>query len=155
MPTLWIMRHGEAKWHASTDSERPLSADGVSEVRSVGHKLDLPDSVEIWHSPYLRAQQTCSELVKSLTVVPKTVKEELMITPEADVKSVISLIEAVALPELMLVSHMPLVAKLVRELSGDDRIGGFQTAQVVELNQDAENQKWALAAIYAPSKELE
>ncbi|NVJ62083.1 MAG: phosphohistidine phosphatase SixA [Gammaproteobacteria bacterium] len=153
MPKLWIMRHGEAEWHASSDLERALSANGVREVQSVAKKLDLPTSIQVWHSPYLRAKQTCSELTNIASVPQEQVREEPMITPEGDVKNVASLIEAVELSELMLVSHMPLVAKLVRELSGDDRIGGFQTAQIVELSFDAEAKKWALSAIYAPSKD--
>lgn len=147
---IWVIRHGDAEWEASSDRERKLTATGVQEVQSVAGKLDLPDQVVVWHSPYRRARQSYEALSDKLSQHITKVVEEPLLQPDSDVNLLVELLEAVDEPNVILVSHMPLVALLVRKLTQDQRIGGFQTAQAVEIKDDQEGQ-WQVKAVYAPS----
>ncbi|WMS88064.1 phosphohistidine phosphatase SixA [Pleionea litopenaei] len=147
---IWVIRHGDAEWEASSDRERNLTATGVQEVQSIAGKLDLPEQVAVWHSPYRRAKQSYEALSDKLGQHITRVVEEPLLQPDADVNLLVELLEAVDEPNVILVSHMPLVALLVRKLTQDQRIGGFQTAQVVEIKDDQEGQ-WQVEAVYAPS----
>ncbi|NVJ49615.1 MAG: phosphohistidine phosphatase SixA [Gammaproteobacteria bacterium] len=147
---IWIIRHGEASWQAASDRQRSLTTRGREQIRSVANKLDLPESVTVWHSPYVRAKESCDELMKVIGAAVQVVAEEPLLQPESDPDLLIELLEAVTCDNLILVSHMPLVALLNRKLTGDLRIGGFQTAQVVEIEKNAQGQ-WQVRSVYAPA----
>lgn len=151
MKTLWIMRHGEAEWEANSDVERQLTNHGEEETHSVASKLELDSNFTLWHSPYRRAKQTAHQLVSALPQEPDEILDEKLLTPDADPAVLAQFIEHSEADNLFLVSHMPLVARLTQELTKDDRIGGFQTAQVVQCEQDAD-QQWRVKAIYAPDR---
>ncbi len=151
MKTIWIMRHGEASWKADSDQQRELTAGGRQQIASVTEKLALSGAFHVWVSPYLRAQQSSDEFLKNSMVELVEKREESMITPDSDPAMLVELIEASDFSRLLLVSHMPLVARLTQLLTRDDRIGGFQTAQVVQCSQSASGQPWRLESIYSPS----
>ena len=64
MRKLWIMRHGDALWKASSDRLRALSENGVSQAKSIANQISFPESTVLLASPYLRAQQTAKVLVE-------------------------------------------------------------------------------------------
>jgi phosphohistidine phosphatase len=149
MRSLWIMRHGNAEWDAPSDRERQLSQSGTEQVASVAKKLDLEFPLDIWFSPFVRAQQTCEQLTEHLQQKPIHAIEEPLLTPDSDPDMLVELINATESKQLMLVSHMPLVGRLTKQLTGDERVAGYQTAQIVKCIK-ADDGDWQLAAIYSP-----
>lgn len=151
MKHLWIMRHGQAAWQAESDRQRPLTVQGVKEVQSVAEKSELAGVVDVWCSPYLRAEQSCKTFIETAKADFKSAKTELLLTPDADPTLLVELIEASDFEQLLLVSHMPLVARLTLHLTSDERVGGFHTAQLVQCVQQQPGDPWRLMAIYSPS----
>ncbi len=150
MKQLWIMRHGQAAWQAPSDKQRPLTEQGIRELRSVAGKSDLTGAVDVWCSPYLRAEQSCRAFTDAAKADFKSVHTEALLTPDADPSLLVELIEASNFDQLLLVSHMPLVARLTLKLTADERIGGFHTAQLVHCVQQNPGESWRLVAIYSP-----
>jgi phosphohistidine phosphatase len=144
------MRHGQAAWQAESDPQRPLTQQGIAEVRSVAAKSELSGLVEVWCSPYVRAEQSCRTFIESVDAEFGSVKKEALLTPDADPSLLVELIEASHFEQLLLVSHMPLVARLTLKLTSDERIGGFHTAQLVHCVQQMQGEPWRLVAIYSP-----
>ncbi len=60
MPTLILMRHGEAQSFAASDKQRPLTSTGQAQVAQQALKQGIPwhDLQRVLVSPYLRTQQT-------------------------------------------------------------------------------------------------
>ena len=151
MRSLWIMRHGNAEWEAPSDRERNLNSSGIEQVASVAKKLDLEYPLDIWFSPFTRARQTCEHLSEHLQQKPIHAIEEPLLTPDSDPEMLVELINATESNHLMLVSHMPLVGRLTTLLTGDERVAGYQTAQVVKCIKPDDGD-WQLAAIYSPDQ---
>ena len=137
---LWIMRHGDAAWVAGKDAERPLTDAGRHQVRTVAEQLksQLKGTCDVWISPYLRAQQSAQELLDAAQIEPANTQTEPMITPSGDPVMVASLIEASDFENLIIVAHMPLVARLTSYLTRNDSVEGFYTAQIAQLKQKSE-----------------
>lgn len=116
---IYIMRHGQAGMNAKSDEQRPLTEQGIHEsvmmARWLSPQLETLDRVI--HSPYLRARQTWQAICKELPV-PTHVEESPEITPYGDPDSVAAYLEALASQgeNLLVVSHLPLVGYLVRQL---------------------------------------
>ncbi len=105
---LIIMRHGQAGWSAPSDAERPLTEFGKEQAVSTAKQIKACCPVSlILASPYLRAQQTATEVAAQLSV-PVVTMEELV--PEGKAQTIIQKLPDEAV--LMLVSHMPLVGNL-------------------------------------------
>ena len=108
---LVILRHGEAA-AAHPDRDRALTEYGKQQVSGQyqwlleqGFKPEL-----ILHSPYRRTTETAS---LSSTCFPEAVlQEEPLITPGGDPTMVTSLIPALGKQQILLASHMPIVAHL-------------------------------------------
>ena len=65
---LYLVRHAHAV-DGTDDAERPLSGKGIAQIRDVGRLLREAEAIEahqVWHSPFLRAQDTAVRLVKAL-----------------------------------------------------------------------------------------
>ena len=131
---LYIMRHGEAVPFSDVDRNRSLSEHGRWQVAEVARQMsDLP-LTGILASPYLRAQQTAELMQVGMSAmdIPITCCDQL--TPDAPVQAVLGVI-----PDSgcwLLVSHMPLVSRLVGLLMQDapDQGAIFSTAMVVGLD---------------------
>lgn len=109
---LWVLRHGEAEQRANTDPQRRLTDHGREQVlRSAARLLGQPLQAII-ASPYVRAQQTAA-LVHDTLGFAQPVITVPWLTPESDVRQVISELERLALEHVLLVSHQPLVGALV------------------------------------------
>lgn len=135
---LWVLRHGEAEPHALRDDQRNLTAHGREQVlRSAAQLLGQPLEA-ILASPYVRAQQT-AQLVHGALAFGKPVETVSWLTPETDPRQVAGELEARGVQHVLLVSHQPLVGRLVGWLGH----GSLQhrepmdTASLAELEGDA------------------
>jgi phosphohistidine phosphatase len=118
----------------------------------VASKSELNGRIDVWHSPYLRAEQTCRTFIEAKKADFLPPRKEALLTPDADPNLLVELIEASEFQQLLLISHMPLVARLTLKLTGDERIGAFHTAQLVHCVQLSPNEPWRLVAIYSPDE---
>ena len=76
MKTLFIIRHGKAepRGQYGSDGDRPLTNDGVEEMKAVGRALArLTDVAVVLTSPLVRARQTADQIVAAFKPAPKMV----------------------------------------------------------------------------------
>lgn len=148
---LYLVRHGDAK-SALEDPERGLSDRGVQSVQRLanwaaeaGLRVD-----EIRHSGKRRAEQTADILAEALrpTAPPRA---QSGLAPNDDVRPVAQAM--VGEPRnLMLVGHLPFLARLVGQLvlgSDGQIIVGFDPATLVRLVRD--NEGWLIDCVRQPS----
>lgn len=115
---LFVVRHGEAEAPVQSDFERQLTARGQQDVKAVAQQLqvDLAQASHLWVSPYTRTQQTAAIIQQVLPAVTCITSE--LLTPEANPLRLCEAIEDAQLESLILVSHQPLVGRLVDDLCG-------------------------------------
>ncbi len=109
---LVLVRHGEAEGPRGNDAERTLTDTGREQARQTGRWLAerLQPDVQLFCSPYLRAQQTAREIGDVLRCQPVVIGH---VTPEDDPRLALKALEAAATAEcVVVVTHMPLVAAL-------------------------------------------
>ncbi|MEH6550884.1 MAG: phosphohistidine phosphatase SixA [Pseudomonadales bacterium] len=132
---MYIMRHGQAHM-ASVDSERELSSVGVEQSLAMA-KVSLSDLLinRVFVSPYIRARQTLDTVMSQLDVVDIQVSDYL--TPDREPQEFIDCLDDQQ-GDLLVVSHMPLVSRLVQYLVyGDDGYGpAFDTSAIACLEAD-------------------
>lgn len=107
------MRHAEAEPLRSLDNERALTLRGHRQACETAHWLStkLDQHGILVCSPYRRARETAAELQLVMPQLPLHVVAQ--ITPEDTVREALSGLEAVAVAgEMIVVSHMPLVASI-------------------------------------------
>ena len=131
---LALMRHALA---TGQGPDAALLPEGVDYVRRLAARLE----VEGWRpaaivtSPYLRARQSAMVLASELRVAVEThVLSDLV--PESEPEDALAaILERVprATPVLV-VTHLPLVGRLLQELTGDD--DGFTPGTFVEVARD-------------------
>lgn len=128
---LQIVRHGEAVM-LHPDSERPLSDAGIRSIRRLQEQVacDLPDLVV--SSPLTRARQTAEILIGSDQYV---VWNEVI--PAGEAKIVFDKIVAEDVTGVCIVSHQPLVSRLIKYLTNET--GFIETGMMVQLEVDVEN----------------
>lgn len=116
---LWILRHGDASFDAPADSLRELTDYGRDQARKQAAFLkDNNISFdEVWVSPYVRAQQTADEVLNLMSSNYKRTEVEYL-TPDSSLKKVIKLLTESTAKNLLLVSHQPLVSRIVMDLGG-------------------------------------
>lgn len=115
---IFILRHGQAEPWRADDETRQLVAEGRREVEQVvrGSSSDLGDVQAVLVSPYIRARQTVDV---ALPFLPRpTVKTCEWLTPSANPEVVVQRLALLDLPSVLLVSHQPLVGRLVELLCG-------------------------------------
>lgn len=132
--TLGIVRHGRA---TGQGSEAPLLPEGAGYVATLGRRLRREGwtPVAAFSSPYLRARDTLRILLGELASdLPPVALPEL--TPDHDPGDVLDTLVARRLPagRVLVVSHNPLVARLVQELVGEPE--DFYPGTFVELEWD-------------------
>ena len=133
---IYLVHHGEAV-APDVDARRPLTSEGLAAAERLAREAARRGvaPVEVWHSGKLRARQTgeafrraCNPLA-SLTMVRG-------LRP-ADPSDILADRLAGETRDLLLVGHMPLIARLLRRLLG--RVGedlGFPPHGVVALAPD-------------------
>lgn len=117
---LFILRHGQAEAWIHDDESRALTGKGRADVAQiVSASLEgLAGITQLWVSPLVRAQQTAEIAGKLLgDIEPYTT--ELLI-PDADLQNLFSQLQMSECESLLLVSHEPLVSKILDILCGTD-----------------------------------
>lgn len=153
---VFIMRHGQAESLAGRDKDRQLTHVGHAEAGRVGRWMarQLPRIDRAWISPYLRTQQTFMAVKSAVQLTDEQYRNEPQLVPHGDVNQLHQAIWDLAyeMPDanLLVVSHMPVVAFLVEALDDAGNAPIFFPAAVakVELNTDTTQGK--LAWIRAP-----
>ncbi len=153
MKTLWIMRHGLAEIEFASDFTRALSNIGEKQVLDVAEQLIanepiLPTTMIV--SPFTRTQQTAQIMHQKLAIIEPFENEELLVH-FADPRLLGDYLLAREFEQLMIVSHMPIVAELCQYLSPGCNIYGFQTAQIVKLHI-AQHNAAKVGNIYYPQE---
>ncbi len=162
---LYIMRHGEAEEFTNStfksDNERQLTKQGQFEAKLMANwllKLNL-NLKHIFVSPFIRAQQTCEHVLKTMKLEAITLD---FITPSGDARQVHDFIDGLLIDEvnmkkgadqetsLLIVSHMPLVSYLVSELTADAQAPIFTTAGIAQINYDTATMKGEFVRMVSP-----
>ncbi|MGX5174527.1 phosphohistidine phosphatase SixA [Aliikangiella sp. IMCC44653] len=147
---LWIMRHGLAESDFDTDFNRALSSTGHQQSLDIAQQLkrELIKPEYMLVSPFKRTQQT-AELVHQGLGMSAPFETEEMLVHFADHQVLGDYLSCSEHSNLMVVSHMPIVAKLTQYLAPSCAIFGFQTAQVVHLENNGKY--FELVKSYLPS----
>ncbi|MGA1864031.1 MAG: phosphohistidine phosphatase SixA [bacterium] len=133
---LYLVQHGEAT-SGDIDPRRPLTEKGEQDViktarflKKSGAGLDF-----IWHSTKTRAVETAQIIAKELSLPGDVIKQREGLAPNDPVKKVFDDILSAG-SDLMIVSHLPFLQKLVSLAllnSESSSIVGFRQGGVVCL----------------------
>lgn len=136
------MRHGEAEFSASTDSERALTTYGIKQSNQVGLWLKQQNfQFDLGLvSPYLRAQQTLSVLSSKVSV--SKIETNKLLVPGGSPSHIVDLLIMLlsqSFENIIVVSHLPLVGYLIGELCPQALPSMFSTAAIacVDLSSNA------------------
>lgn len=118
---IFILRHGQAELYASSDAERQLVARGRQEVLQVVRAsiTALREVTQVWSSPLVRAQQTAHLAASLLGDSLVQIHDDLV--PEAAPVAIINWLASINIPAVLLVSHQPLVSRLVELMCATER----------------------------------
>lgn len=113
---LHLMRHGQAGWNAKTDMQRSLTEQGMQFIKqlSLTNAKHFRDIQKVVCSPYLRTRQTAHLMVENRAGIEVIFDHGL--TPESTVKDALIAIEQHWCDELLIVTHQPLIGKLISYL---------------------------------------
>ncbi len=135
LKNLWIMRHGLAENQFDSDFTRQLSQVGKQQALAVAQQIKSDSDVlpsDMLVSPFARTQATATIVHKALGLV-KPFETDEMLVHFADHRLLGDFLLASNYENLIIVSHMPIVAELCQYLMPGCSIYGFQTAQAVQL----------------------
>lgn len=109
---LLIVRHGDASV-AAKDSEREFSDLGRADIKDAANFLIISDYTadRCLVSPYVRTQQTLKVLGSQIELGECSTSDALV--PEHSLEASVANLEAAYHGELAIISHQPLVSKLV------------------------------------------
>lgn len=129
--TLWLMRHGHAVASGGMpDEERMLSSQGQTQVQHAARAMAragfVPDT--IWHSPYLRAQQTADAISSAFPHADRVVAPGWV--PHGRAPALVTELLENAPDRLLVVSHLPLLPEVLSALLAQPRSLDFSTATV-------------------------
>ena len=131
-----ILRHGEAEDYAGSDAQRQLTAKGITDTNlqmqrlvEQGFKPDV-----IMHSPFVRTTQTAEICQQHFPDATLSAKSGLM--HSAQPEQVPMLWQNY--DSILLVSHMPLVARLLLYLIPSSDIFGFAVSGYVHIEVNSE-----------------
>ena len=105
----------------------------------------MPETILV--SPFKRTQQTADHLIETLGFSGTRESDEMFVH-FADHELAASYLDAHPATQLMVVSHMPIVARMSRYLDPNCGIDGFQTAQIVRFQRVGNSLK--MDKIYLP-----
>ncbi len=119
---IFVLRHGHAEADAPTDRQRPLSWEGVHEVKTIVSRCagELEKVQRVYVSPYLRAQQTFHA---AREILPTLNKQDLdIIVPGGNAQAVIDFLVDLQTNEhiesVLLITHQPFAGTFVDKLCG-------------------------------------
>lgn len=134
---LFVLRHGHAEPFSRSDETRALTDSGRLEVTAVCKERasELAQVKTIWASPFVRTRQT-AKIVADTFGLPMEIQEALTAdTPVSTLLEVLAGVSEKVFP-LLLVSHQPLVGKLVNGLCGSGDEHPMGTASLACLSAD-------------------
>ncbi len=148
---LYLVRHGNAE-QGSNDMIRPLSREGIDEVKRVAEFLKTHGAQvhTVYHSVRLRAKQT-AEIIHDRLKVKKMMIERSGLSPDDDVSSVADFIDQQK-DDVMFVGHMPFMGRLVSLLvtgEEDRNVVAFPTGGVAILEKKRD-QPWLISGMIDP-----
>jgi len=123
---VYLLRHGEAEFHAAKDQDRALTDSGRKQLHTLcdNRAKNLKDIEHVYHSPYKRAVQT-AHIVCQHFPVASSVSPSL--TPDSAISSALKFIYETSEHKqvALFVTHQPLIGSLVSALVGadEDRYG--------------------------------
>mgnify|MGYP005990452497 CR=1 FL=1 len=163
---IFIMRHGEAADIAGDDSQRPLTKQGIDEAKTMGQWIlqQTPNLVDVMVSPYIRAQQTCDYVLRSLSdgeSLSHQVNTADFITPSGNAKQVHDFVDGVFSQDqdknysdentaVLFISHMPFVSYFVAELTDKNNMPMFSTGAIAVIDYDLKSMQGQLVEIISP-----
>lgn len=147
MPLAFLMRHGQAESHASSDAERRLTDYGVEYTAQIAQQLkDILSKYEfgipsLLHSPYLRAKETAEVLEAKINTSVKGSESKIFFlnilglesaVPDSSPHSCFESLGPHANQSFLLISHMPLVASLASLIEHGNvyQSHPFQTSEI-------------------------
>jgi len=136
LQSLWVMRHGLAVDNFTSDFSRDLSEIGKLQVIDVATQIKQNSNklpLKMLVSPFKRTQETAKTFHQQLKMEQSFETEEMLVH-FADHKILGDYLLACDEQELMIVSHMPIVALLCQYLVPNITIYGFQPAQLVRID---------------------
>jgi phosphohistidine phosphatase len=148
---LFLVQHGEAMTEQE-HPERPLTPRGRAEVERVAVFLagcGLPRPSEIRHSGKRRAEETAQIFARVLSL-GHGVRVMKGLAPNDDAASLARELEDEE-PPLLLVGHLPLLARLATFLVAgreEPTVVRFRTGGLVALER--EGARWVVAALVTP-----
>lgn len=153
---VFIMRHGDAALHATSDASRPLTHCGNEESRQMAIWLDhqSPNIERVLVSPYLRASQTLAA-VRQFLLLPSQQEVLPQLTPDGQPEFMVSYLSLLAdekINTVLVISHLPLVGYLVSELCPQEVPPMFATSAVACVDFDTTQQQGQLKWLVSPKK---
>lgn len=147
---LYIVRHGEAV-SEHVNPQRPLSPAGREEVVQVAQFLKKANAHvdQIYHSPLKRAEET-AQIIKEISH-PSAKLMVKAVSPNDNINPIIEEL-AKRKEDLMIVSHLPFLPKLISHLVVKDEnlnVIGLGTSCVVAMYRD-NNQLWQIVWLVSP-----
>jgi len=126
---LYLVQHAKAT-SKDVNPERPLTEEGRQDINKVATFIrPLNIAVDyLWHSDKTRAMQTAGVLAEVMTVRNKVVAHDGL-APNDDVRTIMDKIN-VAGQDVMIVGHLPFVAKLASLL-----LTGSESTSTVAFKQ--------------------
>ena len=133
-----FMRHGEAVYRAATDGERPLNELGHQQALSTGQQLGEwlagrpVDNIIV--SPYVRAQETCQNVMHAASLHEPVITFD-GIRPACNARDALDYLATIPGELVLVVCHMSIVAFMVSILTGEEP-AGFELAEARVLQLD-------------------
>ncbi|ADN76826.1 phosphohistidine phosphatase, SixA [Ferrimonas balearica DSM 9799] len=135
---LFLMRHGEASFDASTDRQRPLTPLGVTQTQQMAAHLAsrIAQLDQVFVSPYLRAQQSWQACE---VLLPKAQKIHTLneLVPEACPQTahdlLLAYMDVQGAETGLVIAHMPLLGYLVSEFVPAEAPPLFATSALAQI----------------------
>jgi phosphohistidine phosphatase len=148
--TCYVVRHGTAI-PGSDDRSRPLAPEGRAQVEAtartlVSHGVQV---AEIRHSGLARARET-AEILGRILAPARGVHATIGLGPEDDPAIAGAELE-LATEALMLVGHLPHLARLTARLAGADALERVQFTPGTAVGLRRDSRGWALGLVVSPS----
>ncbi|WP_438952441.1 SixA phosphatase family protein [Porticoccus sp.] len=124
---IYLLRHGDAPYNA-LEGGRSLSPEGKKDIQRVllQHRAELSELALIVCSPVLRARQTMRVFVESLNYRGSLLFEDILM-PESSVVAVENRVDSLAEAPILLLSHQPLIGKILEYLTDRSGLGWSMT----------------------------
>lgn len=140
---VYIMRHAEAGYSATSDSSRPLTPLGKQQCVAVALWFKQQNiSFDLaMVSPYLRTQQTLTILNQEISI--NKVETSQLLTPNCSADNLVdnlTILPLMGISSVLLVSHLPLVGYLVNELCPSIAPPMFSPADVACITISSDGQ---------------